>query len=243
VTAFLAVVAVVSLMGSLGTLIQLFADLGQRPVGSRNPFPRASAAATLLLVSVLTGIPLYRDLARQRSIAPPSPATASIAVTATQPAFVEAPQPVGVDATQPAFAEATQPAATTPPPRTGTTVQSPLQPRTLTAEAAPRPQPPAQRGIIDHHGRNIPELLAVAQRVRPADVVTGEVREAVEQNPELQDLYTVRLTLQVSVTRRDEILAAFTVQSRGGGFQVEAARAQAIERLAQSFSDRLQDVP
>jgi hypothetical protein len=35
------------------------------------------------------------------------------------------------------------------------------------------------------------------------------------------------------------MIAAFTLQSHGGGFQIESARAQARDRLGESFHARL----
>jgi hypothetical protein len=222
-------VAVIGLMGSIGTLIPVFADLLGHPIGHWKPVPRLLTAAAFLAVSIFAGIPVYRDAIEQRKREPDAPpATVAAIPTTTTSTTTADVQPVLV----------------------ATAVSSPQPVTTTPFVPSERKEPPkpartevpvrrASAAVTDDAGNSIPQLLAVAQRVLPSEVVTGRVHETVEQDHALADLYTVRLTLTATIAHGDTIVSAFTLQSRGGGFQIEAARAQALDRLVKSFHERV----
>lgn len=93
--------------------------------------------------------------------------------------------------------------------------------------------------FTDATGASVPQLVAAAKDLRHEYALDGVLQERSEQTPELQDLYTVHLTLNVTVTQDSNVVTAFNVRSRGGGFQIEAARAQALDRLATALQERL----
>jgi hypothetical protein len=110
---------------------------------------------------------------------------------------------------------------------------------------SPTPRPP-QIAIRDDHGRNVPQLVRVAQRLPSKGYATeAELREETEKSAEFGDMITVHMTLDVTVRGPDgTITASFVVISRGGGFRWDAAHTQALERLAAAFKERLdQEVP
>jgi len=220
-------VAVIGLMGSIGTLIPVFADLIGHPIGKWKPAPRLLTAAAFLAVSIFAGMPVYRNAVEQRKREPDAPPLAAAAIPTTTTQRTET-QPVLV-------------ATAVPSPQPVTTTVSVPPERTEPVKSAHTEVPMRRAGaaVTDDAGHSIPELLAVAQRVLPSEVVTGRVHETVEQDHALADLYTVRLTLTATIAHGDTIVSAFTLQSRGGGFQIEAARAQALDRLVKSFHARV----
>ena len=200
-------------MGSVASIISLYADVARHPVREWQGGTRVVTAVGLLVVSVATGLAAYRA-------APPpdhaAPSSGSMTVSA--PAM-----------------ESTQGGA---PPRADHLPPSPAAPAPVTQvrSAAPRLR------IADATGASVPQLLAAARDLRPAYALEGVLQERSEQAPELQDLYTVHLTLNATVTQRSVVVAAFSVRSRGGGFQIEAARAQALDRLATALQERVTEI-
>jgi hypothetical protein len=96
--------------------------------------------------------------------------------------------------------------------------------------------------ITDAAGASVYQLEAAARDLRATYSLHGVLQDRSEQSPELQNLYTVHLTLSATVTQGSSVVDAFTVRSRGGGFQIEAARAQALDRLAMALQKRLAEV-
>lgn len=213
-TLLLAAVAVIGFVGGVAGLIPIFADLAGHPVAGWRPLPRVVTAA-LLLVSLVAGMGAY--LARQRANTPeavPLTQDSDVETTVSLPATTPTPSPSPVDHSKPSPA-------------------SPIVPT--------RPVTPRLR-IADASGASIPQLVAAAKDLRHEYALYGVLQERSEQAPELQDLYTVHLTLSATVTRRTDVVEAFSVRSRGGGFQIEAARAQALDRMATALQARLAEL-
>lgn len=213
-------IAVVGFVGSIASFITLAADFVNRPIKEWKPLPRALVPLSLLAVSIIT-VFLY----------PKSDTNTTSAATTT---ITTRTPPVAVETT----------VSTTPLVAANVSPSKPI-PAPQPVRVAPRPEStpaPAIR-ITDEHGRLVPELVVIARQIRPHDTMIGDLRETIEQSPELQNLYTARLTLTVSITREHEVIDAFTLRTRGGGFQEEAARAQAHERLVQALKQRLAESP
>ncbi len=136
---------------------------------------------------------------------------------------------------------------TTPAPSTSRPALTPSSHTNSDPVTAPRitrtrPIQPRLR-ITDANGASVDQLIAAGKDLRAAYSLRGVLHERSEQSPQLQDLYTVHLTLSATITHRDDVISAFTLTARGGGFQIEAARAQALDRLTATFRARLQEVP
>lgn len=215
----LTAVTAVSFVSAVGTLIPLFAALAGHRIEEWHRVPRIVTAA-LLLVSVVAGVGAHR--ARQ-SASRPAVAPVSHTPTAVDTVEMSRASLAPTERTSLPAIEYSRPTQTAP----GTTVR-PVTPRLRIADAS---------------GASVPILLAAARNLRQAHALDGVLRERSEQSPELQDLYTVHLTLQATIRQQEEVISAFTLTARGGGFQIEAARAQALERLAVTFKQRLDDIP
>lgn len=204
--------AVTSVVTFLAALVPAFADLAGRPIKRWRRTPRALVGAGLLIVSVMTGWASWSQ--RKAS-----------ALTSARPAATSAAAPT----------------MSSPPPETSTQQPEPAEvPPTIAPAQMTRVAPRLR--IADANGVSVPQLVAAAKDLRREYALSGVLQERSEQAPELQDLYTVHLTLTATVTRRTEVVAAFSVRSRGGGFQIEAARAQALDRLATTLQERLREV-
>ena len=219
----LGTVMVIGVMGGLASLLPAFATLlGLRLEEWRPPLRYATAAA-LLIVGLVAGVHAFQAERRTTDRDPES-----------QPAITPADVSSGASMTVTATTMTAPPAA------------DPPIDRTATAAVPPKTQPAARRParrLTDESGASVPQLVAATNGLAPAYSVTGTIRETIERSPELADLYTVHLTLSATITRHDDIVAAFGLRSRGGGFQVEAARAQALDRLTEEFRARLREVP
>jgi hypothetical protein len=114
------------------------------------------------------------------------------------------------------------------------------------ARHQPQSSSPPKTAIIDERGHSVTALLLVAQRIEARGYSTdGKLSEDMEQSKETAGMITVHMSLDVTVRGAGgKIAAAFVVTSRGGGFREDAARIQALERLAAAFEKRLaQEVP
>ncbi|HUP59940.1 MAG TPA: hypothetical protein VNA69_05930 [Thermoanaerobaculia bacterium] len=211
-TVLLAGIGIVAFMGSVASVISLYADVARHPVREWSGVPRVMTAVGLFVVSVAAGLAAYRAAPRPDN-ATTSSGSITVSAPATESTQVAAPQPA--DHSQPSPASLGTPA---------------------------RPVVPRLR-IADASGASIPQLVAAAKDLRHEYALEGVLLEQSEQAPELQDLYTVHLTLNATITEGRGVVAAFSLRSRGGGFQIEAARAQALDRLATALQERLAEVP
>lgn len=211
----LAAVAVVTFMASLGALVPVFADLAGQPLAGWKRGRRILVVIALLVVSSVTGLAAYRA-----TLAPP-PKPEPKPAPADESTSVEPEPPVTHSATITATTSTIAP----PPP-------------------GPRPSRP-RIDITDGRGRTVSQLVAVAQSLAPKGmIVEGSLAEVSEQSEELQGMFTVFMTLEITVRRSGSIVKAFTVESKGGGFRAEQARNQALQRLTAAFEKRLaQEMP
>jgi hypothetical protein len=227
----LAAVAILTLMASLGTLVPVFADLTGQPLAGWKRGRRAFVATALLIISSITGYAAYRAaLPTPPVIVPPSPDTTATNTVGTDTIATDtiATDTIGTDT------------IATDTARTETTAT--IQTETVKSHAFPPvPKPSTPRiAIRDEHGRSVAQLVRVAQHLSAKGYsVEGDLQEESEQSTELEGMYTVYLTLNVAVTSRGAVATAFTVNTRGGGFQRFTARTQAMERLAADFAQRL----
>lgn len=210
------VLAVTSAVTFLGALVPAFAELAGRPIKRWQRMPRVLVTGGLLAVSAMTGWASWRE--REASAPTGAHAAAAPSASATAAPTAQAPQR-GTVGHLPRPVES-----------------PPVSPPARRIAITPRVQ------IADGNGKSVPQLVAAANGLRREYALTGVLQERSEQAPELQDLYTVHLTLNVTVTQRREVVAAFSVRSRGGGFQIEAARAQALDRLAAALQERVTEI-
>lgn len=113
-----------------------------------------------------------------------------------------------------------------------------LSHRSITSETpAPRIR------IQDDAGNLVPGLVRIAQRELPSDLtIEGTVHIATTPPDQaLQGVITANARLSVTTKNAKQLIDGFDLQARGGGFTVEAATSQALERLEAEFSKRLKE--
>lgn len=112
------------------------------------------------------------------------------------------------------------------------------------APAAPPQAVTPRVTMTDSAGASVPELQAIAKRCaqRTHRSIRGVLTRAIdrEEAPDLAGMFTSRLRLRVEILDASgQLVDAFSLDNRGGGFSPDSAYAQSMERLLPQFEATL----
>lgn len=195
-----------------------------------------------LLISVVLIVTVLAMIVNLPLATTPAKTSGTSGTTVTQVATSSSGTTTGVTTTDTTTTDTTTTVAVTTSAETTTSGETNTIAVTPTVEPV-RPPRAVAPVIRDTSGRSVPQLIVAAQRAidttRHRVEGTLSSSTAVESDPRLQGMITARLELDVTVTTRGVLTAAFMIQSQGGGFTEAKALQQARERLAVALGERL----
>lgn len=216
----LIIAAVVSVASGLAALVAAAGELYGRPIATWSRSSRAVAAALLLVAGAALGSAHYSATTTK---APPP----QVEGTSRQ---VESPP--GGEAAVTASDAAAQ--AFTLTPTVSTTLDTPAD-------------PPSGASVVfeTEEGRRLYSLEAAARSALNGaeHSVNGRCRFAITSGENLHGLITAKLAADIVITNRaGAMVTALHLTARGGGFDEESAKQQAIHRMAATIKDRLRSL-